>query len=316
MSIRIMSAIWTADIMATRKIVALALADCADDDGRCWPSVAHLAKKCSMSERSIQVHLAGLTRDGILRREERPGRSAIYNIDPHKICTSANLAPPKILHPPPQIVHPTPANPAPGNIKNHQVSITTHLKQLADGGGQGEEAAEYIRLATQDSASGRDVRDPVAFAASIRRRLIQQGGLQNEDRQQLGILRARQVDVQAMHDRLAWQRGECSPLLSPEEEPVVWRQACTLLNKSLSASDYSLWIEHLTVGQEGDTLQLVGQDQLFCFWVAEHYLTFIQEALAEAGWTGQVRLMTQAEAASVSGHSTGSATRVGSCRSP
>lgn len=41
-------------------LVALALADHADDDGYCYPGVERIAKKCRISARSVQRHIAAL----------------------------------------------------------------------------------------------------------------------------------------------------------------------------------------------------------------------------------------------------------------
>ena len=55
MSVRIMTAVWSVTLPDSEKIVLLALADCANDEGLCWPSMATLAAKCSKSERDRQA---------------------------------------------------------------------------------------------------------------------------------------------------------------------------------------------------------------------------------------------------------------------
>lgn len=125
MSIALMTQAWKMDMPAGRKMVLLALCDNANDEGRCYPSVTVLMEKCSMGERTIQQHVAQMEADGILRRDMRAGRSTVYNIDPRRICTPAESAPPQISHlppakdapPPPQNLHPTPADFAPITIK-------------------------------------------------------------------------------------------------------------------------------------------------------------------------------------------------------
>ncbi|MFB0711440.1 helix-turn-helix domain-containing protein [Buttiauxella noackiae] len=54
-----------------RKLVLLKLADNANDQGECWPSVAYISDQCEMSERSVQNHIAQLAEDGFLWVEER-----------------------------------------------------------------------------------------------------------------------------------------------------------------------------------------------------------------------------------------------------
>ena len=56
-----MTDVWRLPLQATRKMVLLALADNANDEGSdCWPSIGKLVEKCSMSERAVQGHLAAL----------------------------------------------------------------------------------------------------------------------------------------------------------------------------------------------------------------------------------------------------------------
>lgn len=54
-----------------KKVVLLALADYADDTGRCWPSQETLTKKTSLSIRTIRTHLHVLADFGLITVEER-----------------------------------------------------------------------------------------------------------------------------------------------------------------------------------------------------------------------------------------------------
>ena len=93
MSIRIMTQAWDADLAAMDKIVLLALADWANDDGRCWPSIAQLCKKSSASRRYVQMAIKRMAEDGHLSRVENPGKGAFYTIHPRTTCTRAPRAP-------------------------------------------------------------------------------------------------------------------------------------------------------------------------------------------------------------------------------
>ena len=77
-----MTAVWGLKLPDSEKIVLLALADCANDEGVCWPSVASLVKKCSKSDRTIQAAVKALAAAGHLTRDERPGKGVLYTIHP------------------------------------------------------------------------------------------------------------------------------------------------------------------------------------------------------------------------------------------
>jgi DNA-binding transcriptional ArsR family regulator len=90
-----MALVWETNVPAGEKLVLLALADCADDDGVCWPSVGTLARKTGQSQRTVQGALKALERAGHLTRDQRIGRGCYYTIHPRKICTPAKSAPPQ-----------------------------------------------------------------------------------------------------------------------------------------------------------------------------------------------------------------------------
>lgn len=68
-----------------RKLVLLKLADNANDQGECWPSIPYLAATCEMAERSVQNHIKWLHEHGFLwveRRKSKNGghQSNIYHL--------------------------------------------------------------------------------------------------------------------------------------------------------------------------------------------------------------------------------------------
>lgn len=68
------------------KLVLLALADYADESGKCWPSIKSLAKKCSMHQRNVIKHLNKLVTIGLVvkrYRHDKKGyrRSSFYNLN-------------------------------------------------------------------------------------------------------------------------------------------------------------------------------------------------------------------------------------------
>lgn len=73
-----MSALWEMDFPPTEKLVFLALADCANDEGLAWPSIATIARKTGVSDRSVQRAIRmGETR-GLIVREEVKGKGCRY----------------------------------------------------------------------------------------------------------------------------------------------------------------------------------------------------------------------------------------------
>jgi hypothetical protein len=60
---------WLTKLPPTPKLVLTALADIADDQGLCWPSVRAMAQKCSLSERSVQRILQSLQSQQLLSIE-------------------------------------------------------------------------------------------------------------------------------------------------------------------------------------------------------------------------------------------------------
>jgi len=66
----------------TEKLVALAIADNANDAGVCWPSVPTIARKCDLTEQGVQNRLKSLQKSGWLKVERKPGQSNTYTIHP------------------------------------------------------------------------------------------------------------------------------------------------------------------------------------------------------------------------------------------
>lgn len=93
MSIRVMSRVWEMDLPAKDKLVLLALADCANDEGLAWPSIATLARKCGCDQRTVQRNLRDLEKRGLFTREEVNGKGCRYIFDPRHIVTPGKMSP-------------------------------------------------------------------------------------------------------------------------------------------------------------------------------------------------------------------------------
>ena len=77
MSVRLMTEVWAVSLPDSEKLVLLALADCANDEGLCWPSMATLARKCSNSEKE---------RDGERERQREKNRSSEREEERESAC--------------------------------------------------------------------------------------------------------------------------------------------------------------------------------------------------------------------------------------
>lgn len=83
MSLAWMCRVWTSERprRSTHRLLLLALADNANDEGICWPSVATLGRKCATDDRRTMLRqLAWLEAEGFVARERRVGRSTVYRL--------------------------------------------------------------------------------------------------------------------------------------------------------------------------------------------------------------------------------------------
>jgi hypothetical protein len=91
MSIRVMTSVW--DDARTQAhselLVLLALADWANDEGHCWPTISALATKARLSERAVQQILGRLAATGRIRRIQGGGRG---RANQYQIVTARNGA--------------------------------------------------------------------------------------------------------------------------------------------------------------------------------------------------------------------------------
>lgn len=126
-----MTLAFKAQLPSTPKFVLLALADSANDQGECYPSIKTVMDKCSLAERTVQESIVALEHAGYVRREFRNGRSTTYwiTLDPRTSRTPAPAAPPQQAHhtpapsapPPPHQPHPRGAPGAPITISESSI---------------------------------------------------------------------------------------------------------------------------------------------------------------------------------------------------
>lgn len=54
MSIKAINWAWDQQLPPNSKLILMAIADAADEEGNCWPKIKTIAKKCSVSQRTVQ----------------------------------------------------------------------------------------------------------------------------------------------------------------------------------------------------------------------------------------------------------------------
>lgn len=81
MSIRLMTLAWDhAPVKGSKLIVLLALADHANDEGRCWPSMDRIAHRARMTVRQARRVVRDLEEEGLLETYEREGQSSVFTV--------------------------------------------------------------------------------------------------------------------------------------------------------------------------------------------------------------------------------------------
>lgn len=157
MSTIIMSQCWPLEGMSiAQKAVLISLADNANDQGVCWPSIATIARRVCASDRAVQNAIKWLESAKVLKANRANGRHTSYTVTPEA------YSPPKDIHPagnaPQKDIHHTPAGNAgdprtgcggppkdmPTNRKepsvNHQGTVIGDGDAAADVSGQSDES--------------------------------------------------------------------------------------------------------------------------------------------------------------------------------
>jgi len=71
MSVRASNWAWEQELVPAPKLILLALADHSNDRDECWPGVPYLARKCCVSERTVQRVLQDLRISNLIAIDER-----------------------------------------------------------------------------------------------------------------------------------------------------------------------------------------------------------------------------------------------------
>ncbi|WP_053069662.1 helix-turn-helix domain-containing protein [Xanthomonas sp. NCPPB 1128] len=93
MSTTIMAACWPMQMAPTPKAVLISLADNANDQGECWPSIPKICERTCFSERTVHAAIKWLEDIGLVVADRSNGRHTRYTVRPEA------YKPPQELHP-------------------------------------------------------------------------------------------------------------------------------------------------------------------------------------------------------------------------
>ena len=151
MSVDATSLVWKMDISAGHKLTLLALADYADQEMSCFPSVATLAQKTSQSERTIQRHIADFEEQGLIEKERRNRDSGADSSNRYFLNLGGDTMTPSPCHHdtlPPDTVSPQGVSPCHPNVNRHNepvVVVTRTREELDQFENQIREAAGLVQ---------------------------------------------------------------------------------------------------------------------------------------------------------------------------
>jgi hypothetical protein len=118
----VMTACWPLQGMSpAQKSVLISLADNANDDGVCWPSVATIGSRTCLSERAVRNALRWLEEASLLKSHQRFGRSTWYTLTPAAYAPGTTCPPAQDAPSARQEMPPTPAPDAPRTVKEPSI---------------------------------------------------------------------------------------------------------------------------------------------------------------------------------------------------
>lgn len=92
MSTRIMALCWPLKMPPTAKAVLVSLADNANDNGHCWPSIPTVCERTCFSRRAVIDAIAWLEVSGALTADRSNGRHTTYVVTPEKFTQPVQQA--------------------------------------------------------------------------------------------------------------------------------------------------------------------------------------------------------------------------------
>lgn len=168
-----MTAVWESDVQpAGKRIVLLAIADSANDEGVCWPNMATIARKAGVGVSSARKACAALEEEGLLEREYRKtttaagnetNKSSIYTINAEKLAARVQ-APAQIERPPAKSERTPPpgTSGAPAQIERHNRKENPQVEPKLNQDAAAGDAAPADGLFPAEEPQGVKANDVVA----------------------------------------------------------------------------------------------------------------------------------------------------------
>lgn len=136
MSNKLLDLAWKANVTHTQKLVLISLADQANDDGICWPSVSTTSQRTGLCERATRRALADLEKQGHIKRSYHTGRPTIYTVTPALDAPMHEMHPCTSCPPPLHHMQDTPApdayDPCTTSQHNHKEPSLNHQLTIID----------------------------------------------------------------------------------------------------------------------------------------------------------------------------------------
>jgi hypothetical protein len=121
MSTHYLSVCWKIELQPSPKLVLISLADQANDDGVCWPSVRTIGRRTGLSPRRISYWIGWLEKKKLLRRKIRAGHSSLLELTPAAGSTMSPATPLPSAAPTP-VASDTPT-PVASDTQNHHLNL-------------------------------------------------------------------------------------------------------------------------------------------------------------------------------------------------
>ena len=102
MSIKLMSEIWDnqdPQLTGSKLVIMLCLADHANDNGECWPSIARLAERARIAPANVTRHIKELEAAGYLTVTRTSGTHNTYVVSATRARSAAPPPVPAPSHP-------------------------------------------------------------------------------------------------------------------------------------------------------------------------------------------------------------------------